>query len=333
MVYPTLHGEGDDEPLPYLEDPGTGPLGVGVGIGVQGTDPLQRWAYNGTVYWQDGRPWGEVRLQSGEFLLRPALSLYDRASTRCCVGGRVVGEEERGVGFGLELPVTLESNVYQSVLRFRLDAAVRETRFFDGPLPRPTPYTTRITLDPTAVLGYRLQQNPRDVVPNTGVVLGVQGEFDAWAERGAGRQYVLPSLDAYVPLLGSTNTGIRLGARALVQNQGALLNTSTFVPRGYDEEADALARGTFLQLEAEVTQPVWYVDDGLTLLPVYAKALSVYGFGETLGQVTDGAWRHAFSSVGAGLRLGMRLFYAFNFDLRLGVAYKPGANEVAPIGR
>jgi hypothetical protein len=29
----------------------------------------------------------------------------------------------------------------------------------------------------------------------------------------------------------------------------------------------------------------------------------------------------------------MRLFYAFNFDLRLGVAYKPGANEVAPIGR
>jgi hypothetical protein len=241
--------------------------------------------------------------------------------------------EERGASVDVRFPVTLESNVYQSLLRFNLDTEVRQTRFFGGPLSEPTPFTTRITLNPSVVAGYRLQQNPRDVVPNSGLVLGAQGEFDAWTERGPGSQYVVPFLDAYVPVLRSSNTGIRLGARTLFQNRDALVNTTTFVPRGYEDEADVLADGTFLQLEAEVTQPVWYIDGGLTIVPFYAKALSVYGFGETLGRVTDGAWRHSFSSVGGGLSLQTRLFYTLNFDFRLGVAYKPQAQEVTPIVR
>jgi hypothetical protein len=331
MVYPTLHGEGDEEPLPYLEDPGTGPLGLGVGLGVQGIDPLQQWAYRGNVYWQDGRLWGEAGIQSGEYLLRPSLSVYDRAFTSCCPNDRVVGAEERGASLGLSLPVTLRSNVYRTLLRTGLDVEVRQTRFFGGSLPQKTPFTTRVTLNPNVLLGYRLQQNPRDVVPNTGLVLGVDGEFDAWTERGPGSQYAVPGLDVYVPMLRSTNTGVRLGARGLIQNRGALLNTSTFAPRGSD--IDALRDGTFLQLEAEVTQPLWYIDDGSTLLPVYGKVLSVYGFGETLGRIGEGAWRHRTSSVGAGISLEARIFYRFNVDLRIGAAYRPGANEVQAVYR
>ncbi len=347
MVYPTLHGEGDDEPLPYLEDPGTGPLGLGVGVGLQGVDPLQQWAYRANAYWQSGRLWGELRVQSGAYLLRPSVSVYDRAL--CCgqvkVGGdpRLVGIEERGTSVGLQLPVTFESNVYRSLLRLNLDTEVRQTRGFGEPLSQPTPYTTRVTLNPRAVLGYRLQQNPRDVVPNTGVVLGAEGEFDAWTERGPGSQYLVPFLDVYLPVLRSTNTGVRLGVRGLFQNRGALVNTSTFVPRGYDDldallsdpflQFEAEVSDPFLQFEAEVTQPLWYIDDGLTLLPVYAEVLSVYGFGETLGRVDGGAWRRAVSSVGAGLSLETRLFYLFSVDFRVGFAYKPGPNETVTIFR
>jgi hypothetical protein len=244
-----------------------------------------------------------------------------------------VGAEERGAELGLQLPITLESNVYRSLLRFRLNTDVRQTRFFGGPIPEPTDYTTRLTLTPSVTAGYRLQQNPRDVVPNTGIVVGAQGEFDAWTERGPGSQYVLPFLDGYVPVLRSSNTGVRLGARALFQSDEALLNTTTFVPRGHGEEANVLDSGTFLQLEAEVTQPLWYIDDGTTLFPFYAKVLSVYGFGETLGRIDDGTWRHAVSSIGGGLSLQTRLFYTFDLDLRLGVAYKPQAQEIAAIAR
>jgi len=333
MVYPTLHGEGDNEPLPYLEDPGSGPLGLGVGIGLQGVDPLQQWAYRANAYWQNGRLWGEMQVKSGAFLLRPSLSVYDRAFTTCCADQKLVAAEERGTGLGLRLPVTLESNVYQSFLRLNLGTNVRQTRFFGGPLSTPTEYTTRITLDPSVVMGYRLQQNSRDLVPNTGLVLGAQGEFDAWTDRGPGSQYLVPSVDVYVPVLRSTNTGVRLGVRGLFQNRDALVATSTFVPRGYENDVGTLGRDPFLQFEAEVTQPLWYIDDGLTLLPVYAEALSVYGFAETMGSVKGSVWRRRFTSVGAGLSLKARIFYRFNLELRAGVAYKPWENEVEPVFR
>ena len=335
MVYPTLHGEGDDEPLPYLEEPGSGGLGVGVGVGVQGSDPLRRWAYRATSYWQDGRLWGEVRLQTGAFLLRPSLSMYDRAFTTFVRDdGRrtAVGVEERGAGLGLQLPVSLESNVYQSRLRVGLDTEVRQTRFFGDAVPRPTDFATRVTLEPRAVLGYRLQQNPRDVVPNTGVVVGLQGELDAWTDGPPQSRGLVTSLDTYVPVLRAHHTGIRLGARALTQNRGAVFNTGTFVPRGHSA-VRRLPSGPFLQLEAEVTQPLWYVDDGFTLLPFYAKALSVYGFAETMGSVEDGRWRRALSSVGAGLSLTCRVFYGFDLDLRVGAAYRPSAGDVVAVYR
>ena len=337
MVYPTLRGEGDDEPLPYAEspDPG-GPLGVGVGLGLQGADPLQRWAYRGEAYWQDGRLWGEAQVQNGSVLLRPSLSAYNRAFTALARDGagrrRTVKVQERGGGLGVTLPVTLASNVYRTQLRLSMDAEVRQTRLFGDALAQPTDFATRATLEPRAVLGYRLQQNPRDLVPNTGVVLGLQGEVDAWAESGRAGRGLVASLDTYLPVLRGTHTGLRLGARALLQNRQSLFATGTFVPRGHGN-VSRLPADPFLQFEAEITQPLWYIDDGTTLLPFYAKVLSVYGFGETLGVVEGGRWRRTLSSVGGGLSLQCRVFYGFNLDLRVGAAYRPEANDWTAVYR
>jgi hypothetical protein len=88
-----------------------------------------------------------------------------------------------------------------------------------------------------------------------------------------------------------------------------------------------------LQFEAEVTQPLWYIDDGTTVLPVYAEALALYGFGETLGSVEGGRWQRELSSLGGGMSLRVRLFYGFRFDLRVGAAYRPEANDVTAIYR
>lgn len=336
MVYPTVHGEGDDEPLSYLESPDPdGPLGIGVGLGVQGVDPLQRWAYQGTTYWQDGRLWGEAEVQSGAFLLRPSVAAYKRPFAALVRDGsdrRAVAVEERGAGVGLQLPITLASNVYQSRLQLRLDADIRQTRIYGGVISAPTSYTTRATLEPQATLGYRLQQNPRDLVPNTGVVLGLQGETDVWTDGRDASRGLVASIDTYLPLLRNSHTGIRLGVRSLIQNRGSVFNTGTFVPRGHSS-VDRLPSGPFLQFEAEVIQPLWYIDDGMTLLPLYAEALALYGFGETLGSVEGGRWQRALSSVGGGLSLRFRFFYGFRFDLRVGAAYRPEADDVTAVYR
>ncbi len=343
MVYPVLAGEGDDEPLAYLEEPNLeGPLGVGFGLGVQGADPLRRWAYQGTAFWQDGRLWGEARVQSGAFLLRPSISAYDRPFSTFVQDQEgntfLAGVEERGGALGLRLPVTLRSNVYQTRFRLSLGTEVRQTRVFGGRLREPTDFTTRATLNPRAVFGYRLQQNPRDLVPNTGIVLGLQGEVDAWTSEGGASQGLVTSVDTYLPVLRSSHTGIRLGARVLAQNEASIFGTGSFVPRGYEGGLGAgyevdRQHGTFLQLEAEVTQPLWYIDDGFTLLPLYAKVLSVYGFAETLGTVRKDPWPQALSSVGGGVSLEVRVFYGFGLDLRIGAAYRPQTGDVVTIYR
>ena len=336
MVYPTLQGEGDDEPLSYLESPDpSGPLGVGVGLGVQGGDPLQRWAYQGTAFWQDGRLWGEAEVQSGAFLLRPSVAAYDRPFSALVRDGgtrRGVTVEERGVGVGAELPVTLSSNVYESRLRMGVNADVRQTRLYGGAVAEPTAYTTRATLEPQMTVGYRLQQNPRDLVPNTGVVLGLQGEADVWTDGPEASRGLVASVDTYLPVLRDSHTGIRLGVRSLVQNRGSVFSTGTFVPRGHSS-VDRLPSGPFLQFEAEVTQPLWYIDDGATLLPLYAEALALYGFGETLGSVDGGRWQRTLSSVGGGVSLRMRLFYGFRLALRVGAAYRPETDDVTAVYR
>lgn len=330
MLYPVVRG--GEEDLDAVVN-SRAPLGLGVGIGVAGTDPLQRWAYRARTYWQDGRLWGEARVQSGRFLLRPSLSVFNRGYNVDSPSG--VGFEERGTSVGVRLPVTLSSNVYQSFFQIGLDSELRQTRFFGRDPDLPTPYTTRLTLSPTAQLGYRLQQNPRDIVPNTGIALGVEGEFDAWHNAGPNRsqaRYALRSeLQGYVPGLRSSHTGIRLGLGFLSQNQPALLSSSMYLPRGFEDAS--LAAGTFLRLDGVVTQPLWYVDDGLFLLPLYVKALSVYGFGQRLGRLTSNAWREAATSVGAGLSLETRFFYILDLELRVGAAYRWGPRDVRLVFR
>jgi hypothetical protein len=333
MVYPTL--QGSDGAEWRGEGPTDGPLGIGLGIGVAGSDPLQQWAYKARTWWQDGRLWGEAKLQTSTFLLRPSVSIYDRAFAG---GVRSTGQiisrtsvEERGINLGLQLPLSLRSNVYQSALRFRLDTEARQTRIRNGGQGGGSPYASRLTLRPGVRLAYRLQQNRRDVVPNTGLVLQAQGTFDAWTDRGTGTVAGVAGADVYLPFLRDTHTGIRLGTRVLSQRQGGVFNVGTFVPRGYD--IGVLPAGTFLQFEMEVTQPLWYIDDGVSLVPVYAEALSVYGFGESMGRVSGRDWNEAFTSVGGGLQLEARFFYNVEFDLRIGVAYQPGLGQGTVIGR
>jgi len=122
----------------------------------------------------------QARFESGRFLLRPSLSAYNRAVPPST--DTTSGLEERGVGLGVRLPVILESNVYRSILQVGLETQLRETRQYNGGLTGRTPYSTRLMPEPRLALRYRTQQNRRDVIPNTGVTLNVQGSFDSWVE-------------------------------------------------------------------------------------------------------------------------------------------------------
>lgn len=342
-VYPTLAFDTDELDGPsgsrYEE------LGLGVGLGLAGNDPLGRWRYRGTASWQTGRLWGAATVQSGHWRLRPSLTVFNTPET---VPARLqtptgtqpgrIGFEERGVELGTRLPVRLQSNVYQTSAAVGLGAEYRQTRFFGDPLAAIDPararalrqWRDRVTLTPQAVFGYRLQQNPRDLVPNQGLILRTLAKVDAWTDGVAARRALRADADLYLPLALRSHTGVRLGAGLLTQNAGSVLATQQFVPRGYTDVA--LGAGTFLRLGAEVTQPLWYIDDGSTLVPFYAKALYGYGFGQTLAPVGSGAGGTR-SALGAGIGLQFRFFYVLNFDLRLGAAFRVEPQDTEAVWR
>jgi len=186
-------------------------------------------------------------------------------------------------------------------------------------------------------VAYRLQQNPRDLIPNSGFVVSTRGTFDLWTdargvETGA-EQGALGIATVYLPWLSRWNTGIQLSAGVVSQRRGTEFGLSTFLPRGTD--GTRLPTGSFVRWKADVVQPLWFVDDGSVLLPVYLKALYGYGFASTLSRAENAFAQRVprQSAVGGGLGIRLRLFSLLDLDLRFGAAYRPTQGDVVAVYR
>lgn len=301
-------------------------LGLGLGVGFSGTDPLQQWAYGAYGYRQAGRWWGAASVQTGKQAFRPRLSVFQEPFTRLvqrvdAETGTVVetvrvGFQERGVRLAVALPVLLGFNVYTSSLSVGLGGEVRQVGQLDAAHDPIGMYSTRYTLEPQASFLYRVQANGRDLIPNTGLVIGSFAELDVAGDGSLGQAWET-RLRLYLPWLARWNHGIRLEAAVLTQNRGSVFNLDRFVPRGYEDDL-FLGAGTFVKTGVEYQVPLWYVDDGLLTVPITVHAVYAYGFAETLFSTADVAGR--FSAVGAGLGVEFRLAHILPVAFRVGLA-------------
>lgn len=327
MVYPTVRFEAEElESSP----PGT-ELGLGVGLSMAGADPLQRWAYRATTFYQAGDLWGEARLQTSRGWGQPSVGVYRRPYTTSVgvrqddtdtVVERRVRVEERGIDFTLGQPLTLRSNVYQSLVQLRWHSELRQTRLFADFIEE-QPLRSRITLRPQLLYAYRIQQNTRDLIPRIGGVAFASPFVDMWTDGiAAGRALQLGS-SLYLPWLDRFNTGIRVGTQTLMQNRSAIFNLDTFVPRGYSDIA--LPSGTYTRFDVEVVQPFAYPDRGSTLFTVVANAFYLYGTAQTLRDWQSDVPSLSSATVGLGARL--RIGYSLPIDVRVGASYRFRDNE------
>lgn len=324
VAYPLVRADPDNTDLRT-----DAPPPVGFGLGIQGTDPLQRWAYGMEGWVQDASLWGEASVAYAGTMPRPSLRIYRRPVV---IADRA-RLQESGVGVGLVLPVTFASNVHQTLGRVSLGIDARRTQVVRDDRPD-DPANDRLTLKPSVAFGYRLQQNPRDLVPNRGLLLQGSAVHDLWTKLPSARAQhgVVGEVVTYLPILSRMNTGVQLRAGVVAQREGNEFGLSRFVPRGY-ENLD-LPDGSFLRFRAEIVQPLWYADDGMLLIPVYLKALYTYGFGSTLTRIEDATRQGPrISSIGAGLGVRVRLFSVLDLDLRVGGAYRPGEGDIVVVGR
>lgn len=325
---------------------GLGGLGDLYGLAIVGADPLQRVAYGAQAYLQNGRLWGEVGVQSARFRLRPALSAYDTPSSllaRTADGGlRAVGREEQGVALGLTLPVTFQRNVFTSAATVGVRTEFESTRIFDLDTRETlTQYraTRALTLHPSVGLTLRAQRNPRDLVPNTGLLVGASLLTDLWSERDANlRRGAFTSAALYLPWLRRANVGLRLSGLAAYQSRGGIYDLDTLLPRGYDlDDADdrfgfLADAGTVLGYGAEATIPLAYPENGLLIVPVTLSAAYVFTFAETLHPADDWGDAQRATALGIGLGLETRFFHLIDATLRVGVAYRVEEGSVRGFG-
>ena len=316
-------------------NPWGGALGIGPGLTVQGADPLRRWAYALGAHYQAERMWYSLGLATHLGGVRADLEVYTESGTAVVVSRKrvvaaTVGQEHRGARLGLSLPIFVDSNVRSTILLLALEGTLSENRLFAPPgksLPQVPlewrSFRSRLTLGPTVYLRYRTSRNVRDLMPNSGTTLSVSAIWDLWDKREGGRRGMTARFAQYFSLSHRTHTGIRLRATLVAQSIPGIYNLEYFAPRGYEYEH--FSERSYIGLDGLVMQPLWFIDNGLVLLPIYFKALFAYGFAEILyGSESDARYRAA----GAGLGLQLRLIHHLNLEIRLGYSYLVDADRL-----
>ncbi|HET6568800.1 MAG TPA: hypothetical protein VFG50_12610, partial [Rhodothermales bacterium] len=307
-------------------------IGTGIGLDLQGADPLQSWAYELRGYYQEHRLWGAASLETGSVFGRPRLTAYAKPlSVALSLGdGPRRIYEERGLSLDVNTPVVFSSDVSSTYASLALQGRLREVRLLD--VPGSTDVSgTRFTLKPSVRLVSGLRRNARDLVPNAGIVVTASADADLWSDGPRKSATTTTRVFAYLPLLRSINHSIRLGAGVLTRNEKALVDVSSFFPRGY--EGKAIGSGRFFRYGVEYVAPLWYPDNGFVLLPVYVGAVYAYSFAEHLRAYgVDEGFRNA-TSLGVGLGLRVRLFFNAEADLRIGAAYRVQDRDWVVTGR
>lgn len=315
---------------------------LAVGLQVLGADPLERWAFEATAYGQDGAAWGRLALQRATAAVQPTLE-----ATRAPAFGLVAlpdgaaragRRDRRSLALGGALPLRLRQNIATTTATLRLRAALEADVWQAGGdrLWR----ERRLTLQPSAALALGLQRNARDLVPGRGLQLAATATLDAHRAIAAGlvqpaalpRRALRAHADAYLPLARRHNTGVRLRGGLLTQNTAAALDADALLPEGYD--AVALSRGTFAAGGLRVVQPLWFVDDGWLLVPLYVEAVYAYGFAEVVRGLGAARLRRpqaehaALAAAGAGVGAQLRLYSRLSFTLRAGFSYRLSEGDV-----
>ena len=316
VMYPVVRS---DQNLPEGEG---ARLGLGWGIAAHGVDPLQRMAWFGNGFLQKGRMWGRVGVQSGRFPFRPSVvvsrepTLVD-ALVEGEAGVRRIIRDRQSWSASAVLPYTLWQNVSRSSLLVSMVVSYRIDRFLDEDMSVLLTRKGRLAIQPSVFMGRRVVRNPRDIWPTEGQYLSWFADLEG-AGRTSGYRASIVQAGAYVPVMASTNTSIRLDVGHLFQNKAGVIGTSFFKPVGW---RDALVedRG-YVRAGLKVRQPILFPDKGWLTVPVFFRAVYLRTGLETMQQLAEK--RNSYSSVSVGVGLKVRFWHAVEVDLAWEAGYR-----------
>ena len=298
-------------------------LGLGVGLAMQGTDPLQRIAWYSEGIIQKNRLWGEFGVQSAHFAFRPGFKVERRPTTvDAVIQGqaqlqRVVRDRVSWTASAY-LPYTIEQNVHRTSVISSLALSYRSDRFMDDNLQVLQERRGRLSLQPSLFFGHKMLRNPRDIWPTSGRFISWFADLELNRDVGQKRRGSVTLLNAYVPVLRRSNTSIRLDAGHLYQNQAGIFGLNFFKPVGWSDAP--VGNDHYARFGLRVRQPIAFPDDGWLTIPAYLRAIYLRAGSEMLVRMDD--TENRYSSISFGIGVKVRIWHIFNMDLSYDLGYR-----------
>lgn len=295
-------------------------IGNRFGVLVSSGDVLRRNSYMAELSTSNNRFWYDVEYRYSGFYPGFQLNGYQRPVHT--TAGLL---ESRGGGVEIPLRYTTEQDIRRSAFTIIPGVDFQQQRAIATDGSTLSSWIQRTSTSLFLSYEHRLQQNIRDVQPNTGWVIFQETEWDLTTDYTEGKLRALRAgIYRYLSPRLSSNQSLRLGTEWMTQTH-PFFDINGFFSRGFD---DQILEGVnnAARLNIRYTLPLWHRDQGWILIPAFIDRIYAVLFSDTIGPLKsrniEGLYHNSRSLFGAGLRLQMRLFN-FPVDIGAAVAYEP----------
>lgn len=309
----------------------------------ESSDFLQKNYYSLDLSTSNNRLWYNLSYQFSGFFPGLTFSLYDQPRdflNKAKVNNNYLyyGMEKNGVDISMPIPVVTKENVQYSSLTI-----IPKIRFFNERYITNTgkiiyingrnlsKWYSSISGDLYAAYNWNLQQNIRDVQPNSGTIIYGQVEKDFKNQiSDTTRTALRVGLYQYLAPLKTYNQSLRVGLILQTQTGIPLFNTYDIISDGFKNN---VLRGlnNVASFSTKYTIPILSPDNGWFLIPVYFQQIYANLFSDTAMNLDYSGFNNLFNHSRTVYGIGIHFITGLsNLRINLGfsIGYEPTRNKL-----
>jgi Tol biopolymer transport system component len=315
-----------------------------LGLALHSNDVLQNQAYSADFSYLEERLWYNLTYQNKQFFPGFKLQWYSDPDYISFLNNELDApvtllRQRRDIALSIPFDIQLNQNVYSTSLSVEPEFRYSQLRFFEtGSSSSKSDFAYSAVSNIEAQFNYHLQQNIRDVQPNSGLILFSELEH-YWQSSGLTLPVENGDLNfslqqptafqggiwSYLSPLRRWNQSLRIGIEGLTQS-GLVFDKQNLISEAFSGPV-LINSNNLLRLNSRYTIPLTYPDDGGFLLPFYLNNIYLVAFSDTVTDPTFSNWYEQSRTV-FGLELRSRFRISnLSFDIGVGFGYEPMRNQ------
>ncbi|MFO8030588.1 MAG: hypothetical protein R6U28_12080 [Cyclonatronaceae bacterium] len=312
--------------FPYWENE-SGLVGHRFGAVLSGGDVLRRHSYYTELSTSNNRFWYDIQYRYSGFYPGFRFNVYQRpAQTTDFI------LDQQGTGLDFPLRLQPDRNTRHSSITLIPGMDYLRERAIDTDGEALSEWFERMRASLFLSYQHHLQQNIRDVQPNTGWILFSELNQDILTDADHHLAALRFGIYRFLTFRQKGNRSLRLGAEAVTQTR-PFFDISGFYSLGFVDNVLAGVNNAG-RFNTRYTIPLWHADRGQILLPFFLDRFYLVLFSDTVVPVRSRQYedwiRDSRSLFGGGLRLQMRIFN-FPIDIGVAAAFEPTRNNTGVI--